>query len=144
VILGDQVTLTVEEICGGDGQRIIGASMRLGFQSPSYVSICRGELQAKARKAAQRGGRAEPPQARPGNLVEVSDAQARLRVEVPQKVPVRCNATATVGVDSQERLDVATHAPRQVHHITCHKDDRITICNNIIIAALNFHRFIFS
>jgi hypothetical protein len=144
VVLGDEVTLTVEEICGGDGQRIFGASMRLGFQSPSYVSICRSELRANGSMAVRTGRRARPAQARPGKLVEVSDAQARLRVEVPQKVPVRCNGTPTVGVDSQERLDGATHTSKQVHYITCHKEDQITICHNITIAALNFHRFVFA
>lgn len=144
VILGDEVTLTVEEICGGDGQRISGATMRLGFESPSYVSICRSELRASASRAVRTGRRPRPAEARPGKLVEVSDAQARLRVEVPQKIPVRCNGTPTVGVDSQERLDGAIQASKKVHHITCHKADRITICNNITIAALNFHRFVFS
>jgi len=144
VILGDEVTLTVEEICGGDGQRMFGATMRLGFQSPSYVSICRGELRAGSLRAIRRGGPAKPAHTRAGKLVEVSDAQARLRVEVPQKVPVRCNGTPTVGVDSEERLDGATRASKEVHHITCHKADRITICNNITIAALNFHRFVFA
>jgi sRNA-binding carbon storage regulator CsrA len=142
VILGDEVTLTVEEICGQDGQRIFGATMHLGFQSPPYVSICRSELRDNGSSA--RPGKAKPAPPRPGKLVEVSDAQARLRLEVPPKVPVRCNGKPTVGVDSQESRDGAAPAPKQVHHITCHKEDRITICNNITIAALNFHRFIFA
>lgn len=144
VVLGDEVTLTVEEICGGDGQRIFGASIRLGFQSPPYVSIVRSELRADGSKAVRRGGAARPAHPPPGKIVAVSDAQARLRVEVPQKVPVRCNGTPTVGVDSEERVDGATHVPKQVYHITCRKEDRITICHNITIAALDFQRFIFS
>jgi sRNA-binding carbon storage regulator CsrA len=144
VILGDEVTLTVEEICAGDGQRIFGATMRLGFQSPRYVSICRSELRADSSGAVRKGGRARPAQPRPGRLVEISDAQARLRVEVPPKVPVRCNGTPTVGVNSQETVGGATQSSTQVYHITCRKEDRITICHNIIIAALNFHRFVFA
>jgi len=50
VFVGDEITLTVEEICdSGDGQRIFGATVRLGFQAPKYVPICRGELCASDR-----------------------------------------------------------------------------------------------
>ena len=147
VVLADEVTLTVEEICGSDGQRIFGATVRFGFQSPRYVSIYRSELRAKGSMTAHTGGTAKPAKpARPqtGKVVEISDAQVRLRIQVPRKIPVRFNGTPTVGLDSEKRLDGATHTPKAVHHVTCHKEDRITICNNITIATLDFHRFVSS
>ena len=49
-----------------------------------------------------------------------------------------------VGVDSEKKLDGATEASSQVYHITCGKEDRITICHNISVAALTFYRFVFS
>lgn len=143
VVLGDEVTLTVEEISASDGQRIFGATVRLGFQSPRYVSIYRSELRARASGPARTGGTAKPPQRRPGKLVEISDAQVRLRIQVPRKIPVSCNGTPTVGHDSEERLDGATPTST-VHHVTCHKEDRVTICHNITVATLDFHRFVAS
>ena len=58
VLVGDDVTVTVEEICdGGDGQRIFGATVRLGFQAPPYVPVCRSELRAKRQGVAHGGGK---------------------------------------------------------------------------------------
>ena len=71
-------------------------------------------------------------------------ARGRLRIQVPRKVPVCHNGTPTVGYDLEEGFGGETHGPKTVHHVTCHKEDRITICNNIIIAALDFRRFVFS
>lgn len=142
MVLGDEVTLTVEEICGGDGRRVFGCTVRLGFQSPRCVSIYRSELRAKRSSAPHTGRRAESAEPRTGKLVEIPDAEVRLRIEVPRKVPVCCNGTPTVGIDSEDGLDGATDGPKVVHHIVCHKDDRITICHNITILALEFHRFI--
>jgi sRNA-binding carbon storage regulator CsrA len=143
VVIGDEITLTVEEICDrSDGQHILGAKVRLGFQTPRYVSIYRGELRAK-RPSTVSGKVSQRLQPRTGDLVDLSDAQVRLRIQVPRKVPVRHNGTPTVGHDSEEELGGETHGPKTVHHITCHKDDRIAICNNITIAALDFHRFVF-
>ena len=49
VVIGDEITLTVEEIAGqSDGRHILGATVRLGFQTPRYVSIYRSELRARA------------------------------------------------------------------------------------------------
>ena len=146
VVIGDEITLTVEEICdSGDGGRIFGGTVRLGFQTPRYVSIYRSELRAKQQHVTRTGGgaghRAQP---RTGDLVELSDAQVRLRIEVPRKVPVCHNGTPTVGHDSEDGAGGETRGPKTVHHVTCDKEDRITICNNITIAALNFHRFVFS
>jgi carbon storage regulator CsrA len=145
VVLGDQVTVTVEEICSGDGQRVFGATIRLGFQSPPHVSIYRSELRADGPRFAQPGGKARRPgPPPPGKTVDLSDAQVRLRIEVPPKVPVQCNGTPTAGVDSPQSPDGAAQTPTQVYHVTCHKEDRITICHNITIAALSFQRFVFS
>ena len=145
VVIGDEITLTIEEIRGStDGQRISGASVRLGFQTPRYVSIYRGELCAKRPGVAHTGGSAQRAQPRRGKLVEISDAQMRLRIQVPQKVPVCHNGTPIVGLDSIEKFDGETHSSKAVYHITCHKDDRIAICNNITIAALGFRRFVSS
>jgi carbon storage regulator CsrA len=142
VVLGDEVTLTVEEICGGDGRRIFGCTVRLGFQSPRCVSIYRSELLAKRSGAAHTGRRAKPAEPRPGRLVEIPDAEVRLRVEVPPKVPVCCNGTPMVGIDSEDGLDGTAHRSRVVYHFVCHREDRITICNNIIILTLDVHRFV--
>jgi len=144
VIIADEITLTVEEICdSSDGQRIVGAMVRLGFQTPRDISICRSELRARQQGAAHAGGRAQrrPPEA--GRLVALSDARVRLRIQVPQKVPVRHNGTPTVGRDSEAPLDGETHRPTAIHHVTCQKEDRIAICHNITIAALEFGRFVF-
>jgi len=146
VVLGDEVTVTVEEICGGDGQRISGASLQLGFQSPRDVSIYRSELRAKGSGGNRTGGTARPAPPPPptGHRVEISDALVRLRIHLPRKIPVRCNGTPTARVDAAEKLDGDAHSSTAEHCVTCHKDDRITICNNITVAILKFHRFIFS
>jgi carbon storage regulator CsrA len=147
VIIGDEVTLTVEEICSSDdGQRLAGASVRLGFQSPRHVSICRDEL--RERRSGPPGGvgkPANPPQPPAGRVVEIPDAQVRLRIQVPPKIPVCCNGQPTVALDSDERSGAESpQVMTAVHRITCHKDDRITICHNITIAALDVHRFVFT
>ena len=143
VIVGDEITLTVEEICdSGDGQRIFGATVRLGFQTPPYVPIYRSELRTKRPGAAHMGGAAPRTQPRTGKIVDLSDAQVRLRIQVPRKVPVCHNGTPTVGLDSEERFDGENRSLKTVYHITCHKNDKIAICNNIIIAALAFQRSI--
>ena len=151
VLVGDEITLTVEEICdSSDGQRIFGATVRLGFQAPPYVPICRGELRAKRPGAAHMSEVAPQAQPRTGEIVdlsgaqprtgEISGAQVRLRIQVPRKIPVCHNGTPTVGLDSEERFDGENRSSKAVHHITCHKNDQIAICHNIIIAALGFHR----
>ncbi len=145
VDIGDEVILTVEEIRGSDdGQRIFGATVRLGFQSPRYIPIYRSELRKTPSGTGHTGRPGKPRQPREGKVVEISDAQVRLRIQVPQKIPVRCNGTPTVGLDSEERTDDERHTSTAVYHFTCHKDDRITICNNITIATLDVHRFVFS
>jgi len=144
VVLADEVTLTVEGIQGGDGQYIPGASVRLGFQSPRYVSVYRSELRAKRSGTSRPGKTAEP--ARPpaaGRSVEVSDARVGLQIQLPRNIPVCCNGTRSVGLDLEEKCDGETHASKAVHRITCRKEDRITICNNINITTLDFRSFVF-
>lgn len=145
VVIGDEVKLTVEDVYDGDdGQRIFGATVRFGFQSPQYVSIFRSELLRKGSEATRTRKPAKPTPPRPGKVVDIPDAQVRLRIEVPQKIPVCCNGEPSVGLGPEEKCDHDIHASKAVHHVTCHKDDRITICGNITIATLDFHRFIFS
>ena len=141
VFVGDEITLTVEEICdSGDGQRIFYATVRLGFQAPPYVPICRGELRAKPPGAAHKGRAAPQTRPRTSEIVDLSGAQVRLRIQAPRKVPICHNGKPTAGLDSEERFDGEDRSSKAVHHITCHKNDRIAICNNIIITALSFHR----
>ena len=73
----------------------------------------------------------------------LSDVQVRLRIEVPSKVPVRLNGSPTLGHNfSRQGRDSEDQSSTVVHHVTCRKEDRIAICHNIIIAALDFHRFV--
>ncbi|MCH5376467.1 MAG: carbon storage regulator, partial [Planctomycetes bacterium] len=97
VILGDEVTVTVEEISGDDGQRIYGAKVRLGFQSPRHVSIHRSEYREKIEETSHEGGPARRPKRVQGKLIEISDAQVRLRIQLPRKIPVCCTPETTAG-----------------------------------------------
>ena len=145
VVIGDEITLTVEEISdSGDGRRLFGATVRLGFQAPRYVSVYRAELRAKRPRTTHTGGAAQKAQPRTGELVELPNAEVRLRIQVPRKVPVCHNGTPTVGRDLQEGSGGGDNSLKTLHQVTCHKEDRITICNNITIAALDVHRFVFS
>ena len=143
VVIADEVTLTVEEIrSSGDGRPIFGATVLFGFQTPRHVPIYRSELlRAKGSGHAPTGRTAKPVQQRTGKLVEISDAQACLRIQVPRKIPVSFNGS-TAGLDSEERLDGTTHTAKTVYRVSCQKEDRITICNNITIAICNFQRFV--
>jgi len=141
VLVGDEITVTVEEICDiGDGRRIFNATVRLGFQMPQYVAICRSELGHRGGNAAHAREGAQRTRPGQGEILDVADAQVRLRIQVPRKVPVRHNGTPTAALDSQETLHDEKSGSKAVHCITCHKNDRIAICNNIIIATLGFSR----
>jgi len=144
VVLADEVTLTVEEIYDGDGRRIFGATVRLGFQSPRYVSIYRSELCTRGSGNSRTVGTMEPARPRTGKVVEISGAQVRLRIQVPRKIPVSSDGTQTVELDSKKGPDDPARTPEAVYHVTCHKEDRIKICNNITVATLEFHRFVSS
>lgn len=141
VVIGDAITMTVERIAGvDDGQRVSGATVRFGFEAPRYVSVCRNELLPKPPRPGKPTRVTQRRPRQPGQIVGLSGVVILLRIQVPRKVPVAHNGTRTVGVT----LDEGDGGPRTVHHITCHKHDRITICNNIGIAILNFQRFICS
>jgi len=141
VVIGDEITLTVEEICDiGNGERILGATVRLGFQTPPEIPIYRSELGVERRRKRQEGGSERRSRPRACDRVVISDAQVRLRIQVPPKVPVCLNGKPTVGVRSEDEAPADSRAARSVHRVTCRKDDRIAICNNIMISALRFHR----
>jgi carbon storage regulator CsrA len=145
IVIGEEITLTVEEIADqSDGRRIIGASVKLGFQTPRHVSIYRSELCARGTAAGTRPPAAQRPceqRRESGEIVTLTDAAVRLRIHVPRKVPVCHNGTPTIGQDTEGS---ETHSPGTVHHVTCHKDDKIAICHNINISALDFYRFVFN
>ena len=142
VVLGDEVTVTVEEISDDDGQRIYGAKVRLGFESPRHVSIYRSEWREREEEGCHDGGGARRRRPLPGKLVEISDAHVLLKIQVPRKIPVCCNGKPTIGSEPETQLDDGSKATTVVHRILCHKEDRITICNNIVVATLDFQRFI--
>jgi sRNA-binding carbon storage regulator CsrA len=144
VIIGDEVTLTVEEIVDcGDGRPIFGATVLLGFQTPRHVPICRSELLRTRGSGGAPPGRTEKPvPPRAGKLVEIADAMARLRIQVPPKIPVCCNGSPTAGLDLEESPEGTNHAARTVYHVSCRKEDRITICHNLTVAIFNFQRFV--
>ena len=141
VLVGDEITVTVEEICDiGDGRRIFGASVQLGFQTPPYVPICRSELRSRRPGSARVCEGAPRTRPRRGEIVDLPGAQVRLRIQAPRKVPVRHNGMPTVALDSHGTSRDEKGNSMAVHRVTCHKNDRIAICNNIIIATLGFRR----
>ncbi len=145
VVIGDEITLNVEDIRDGeDGRCVSGATVRLGFQMPSYVSILRSELLSKRSGTTHTAAVAERPRMRSGKIVDIPDARVRLQIQTPQKVPVCHNGTPAVGCVLEKGDGGETDGPKMVYHITCRKEDRIAICRNIIIAALDFHQFVFN
>ncbi|MCD4727408.1 MAG: carbon storage regulator [Pirellulales bacterium] len=143
VVIGDEITLNVEDIRDGeDGRCIFGATVRLGFQMPSYVSILRSELLSKRSVTTQTAKVAKRPRMRSGEIVDIHDARVRLQIQTPQKVPVCHNGTPVVGSVLEKGDGGETDGPKMMYHITCRKEDRIAICRNIIIAALDFHYFV--
>lgn len=139
VILGDEVTVTVEEICDSDDRVIVGARVRLGFQMPNSVAIKRAELVAKRSDFRCTNKSAAKPTPPPrGRLVDILDAAVRLRIQLPRKVPVLCNGTPTVDSSASGASNAATAS----HCVTCRKGDRITICGNITLVAAGFKRFV--
>ena len=142
VEVGDEVTVTVEEILDDKGQRVFGAKVRLGFQSPRYVAIFRSECRERGDSTGFPSGAPKRSRPQAGKLVELSDAWVRLKIRVPRRIPVRCNGQPVTGTESTSTDDGKTAATSVVHHIVCHKEDRITICNNITVAALDVLQFI--
>lgn len=141
VVVGDEITVTVEEISDRDGQHLSGTRVRLGFQCPRQVSIERSECRARAGDGFRSGAAAKPAQPRPGRISDVSDAQVRLRIKVPRRVPVCLNGTPTVGLESQSEPNGASQRSMMLYRITCRREDLVSICRNITVAALAFHRF---
>jgi carbon storage regulator CsrA len=142
VMVGDEVTVTVEEILDNKGQRIFGAKVRLGFQSPRYVAIFRSECRERVDSTFLPSGAPKRQRPQAGKLVELADAWVRLKIQVPRRIPVRCNGQPVRETKSIHTDDEQTVASSVVHHIVCHKEDRITICNNIMVAALDVLQFI--
>jgi carbon storage regulator CsrA len=144
IVLGDEIILTVEAILDQDGRRLAGTKVRLGFECPRHVSIDRSECRVKVFHGPHAGGRPRPPAPRPGRLVELSDAQVRLSIQVPRRVPVCLNGRPTVGLSAEPRPGAAAHSVMAVHGITCRQTDLVTICKNISVAAVAFYRFVFA
>jgi len=141
VVVGDEITVTVEEISDRDGQRLSGTRVRLGFQCPRQVSIERSECRARGGDGFRSDAPARPAPPRPGKVSEVSDAQVRLRIKVPRRVPVCLNGTPTVGLESRPEPSGPDHRSMMLYRITCRREDLVSICKNITVAALAFHRF---
>ena len=139
VVIGDAITMTIERIGeSGDGRKVAGAVVRLGFEAPRYVSICRNELLSRRQSALADHGTGRRKEPRPGRVVGISGIVMHARIQVPRKVPVSHNGKPTVGRDLEE---AEGGSPKTEYCIACYEEDRITICNNISIAVLDFHRF---
>lgn len=141
VVVGDEITVTVEEISNREGQHLAGTRVRLGFQCPRQVSIERSECRARGGDGVHSDGTAKPAQPRPGRISDVSDAQVRLRIKVPRRVPVCLNGAPTVGFEWRPEPHGADHRSMMLYRITCRREDLVSICKNITVAALAFHRF---
>lgn len=139
VVIGDQITVTVEDLKDTvQGERLFGATVGLGFEMPRSISVYRKELKATRTPGPRCGKPAPRKHQQPGELVELSDVAVQLRIELPPKIPIRHRGESLVGTDGLTENGVAT----SVYRVTCHKEDRVTICNNIVIAALDFRRFV--
>jgi carbon storage regulator len=142
VVVGDEVTVTVEEITDLEGQRILGAKVRLGFTSPRYVAIFRSECCDREPEQNSRGRTSKRRRPQLGKLVEISDAWIRLRIQVPRRIPVRCNGRPLIGIEPFDASEGSSPPSSVVHHVVCNKEDRITICHNITVATLDVLQFI--
>jgi carbon storage regulator len=143
VIVSDEVLVTVVSIRDTDGRRVFGAKVRLGFQSPRYVAIHRSDWRGRNSRTGFASERyLEPAPPLPGRLVEVPDAEVRLRIEVPPKIPVLCNGKPIEGHPSATTSDSQRRAGKTVHYVTFRKEDRVTICGNIAIVAAGVAQFI--
>lgn len=142
VVLANEITVTVEEISDVGGARLAGTRVRLGFQCPRHVSIERSECRARSTRTARWGDGAAPAAPRPGVLSEVPDAQVRLRIRVPLKVPVCLNGTLALGLDPPADVEGGLRGSMAEYRITCHQEDIVTICRNISVAAVGFLRFV--
>jgi carbon storage regulator CsrA len=142
IVLANEITVTVEEISDGSGDRLPGTRVRLGFQCPRHVSIERSECRARNSRTARWGQGSVPPAPRPGVLREVPNAQVRLHIRVPPKVPVCLNGTPTLGLEAEPAVGDTCRGTMTDYRITCHQEDIVTICRNISVAAVGFLRFV--
>jgi carbon storage regulator CsrA len=142
VVVGDEVLVTVQEISDQQGGRIAGAKVRLGFQSPRHVAIFRSECQDRDLTDGfpRRGSRRTYVLS--GKLISVPDALVRLSIQVPHRIPVCCNSQPLVASPPAEPIDAARSAAKATYDIVCREEDRVTICNNIVIATLDVQRFV--
>jgi carbon storage regulator CsrA len=142
IVLANEITVTVEEISDGDGARLPGTRVRLGFQCPRHVSIERTECRAKNSRTTRFGSGAPPAPPRPGTLSEVPDAQVRLHIRVPRRVPVCLNGAPTLGLESEPGFGEVPGGTMAEYRLNCHQEDIVTICRNISVAAVGFLRFV--
>jgi carbon storage regulator CsrA len=136
VLIGDEITLTVEDVCSSNSRDMPGTAVRLGFQAPRGVTIRRDNIRRPG--CYKRKDKAQPAYQPKGQLVRISDAKARLRIRVPPRIPVCHNATPVLAAEVDKWIGGTADASSLVYRITCHQEDRITICNNIVIVALDF------
>ena len=144
VLIGDEVKLTVEGIHDSDGQHIRGGTVRLGFDSPRYITIHRTDWVPREPRVGPPTGRLRADSARAGQLVDLGDAEVHLRIELPGRVPVHHNGSPTTAELTRTQSDQPPGEAVAVCHLTCRVDDHITICHNINIAALALQRFEFA
>lgn len=142
VVVSDEVLVTVQEVMDQQGDRIAGAKVRLGFQSPRHVAIYRSECQEREGKdgLSRRGSRR--PYALAGKLITVPDALVRLSIQVPPRIPVCCNGQPLVASPPAEPSDAPQCTTKTTYELVCREEDRITICNNIVVATLDIQRFV--
>ncbi len=142
VVVSDEVLVTVLEIMDQQGDRIAGAKVRLGFQSPRHVAIYRSECQERELTDgfSRRGSRRAYPLA--GKLITVRDALVRLSIQVPPRIPVCCNGQSLVASPPAKSIDAPQTPAKTTYELVCREEDRITICNNIVVATLDIQRFV--
>lgn len=141
VVLSDVLTLTVEDITDQEGQTIRGARVRLGFESPRHVNIYRSEWRQHGAEHAG-SGRFRRPERLEGKTVRISDARFRLRIELPTRVPVKCDHRPIAQLIAPSDASAPSAAQRVTVVVTCQDEDRITICHNIVVSTLDCRRFV--
>lgn len=140
-IIGE-INVTVEQISDGDGMPLRGATVQLGFQSPSYVTILRSELTVT--RHHQGGGSKQPRRQFPGSIIRKPDATVLLRIAVPKKVPLQWSGQSAPHLVQDEQPGGDADDNRIVHRLICHRDDVITICRNIVIRVVEVKCFQFA
>jgi sRNA-binding carbon storage regulator CsrA len=142
VILGDEVTVTVEKICRLDGRRIFGARARLGFQLPRQINIRRAEWRPRDFGGGSGGPRRPAPPLREGTLVEIADATLQLSVRLPRKIPVSLNGLPVAADEESASNGTRALGPELVYHLDCQKEDRIAICRSFVVTVVGCELFV--